>query len=110
VRRYEWGELIEKYLDTRTVLRGVIQLIDLRHPPQSLDHSMAEWLHHRGHPYLVVGAKADKVAKTKVSELLLKVAESLNIDSRDTIAFSAQTGFNRDRLWRWVIETVNAGT
>ncbi len=84
---------------------GHVQLIDLRHPPQPLDHSMAQWLRDNGHNYLIVGTKADKVAKTKVPELMLQAAEKLNIDSRDTMAFSAQTGLGREQVWRWMTET-----
>ena len=106
--RANWGDLIEGYASTRQTLCGIVQLIDLRHPPQPLDHSMAQWLKDHDHNYLIVGTKADKVAKTKVPELMLQVAEKLNVDSRDTMAFSAQTGLGRDQLWRWVMETAQA--
>ena len=106
--RANWGDLIEGYASTRQTLCGIMQLIDLRHPPQPLDHSMAQWLKDHDHNYLIVGTKADKVAKTKVPELMLQVAEKLNIDSRDTMAFSAQTGLGRDQLWRWVMDTAQA--
>lgn len=102
--RADWGDLIEGYANTRPTLRGIVQLIDLRHPPQPLDHSMNQWLEGHDHDYLVVGTKADKLAKTKVPELMLQVAEKLNIDSRDTLAFSAQTGLGKDQLMRLVME------
>jgi GTP-binding protein len=107
--RAQWGDLIEGYLNTRPTLCGIIQLIDLRHPPQPLDHTMAEWLHGHSHRYLVVGTKADKVARTKIPELMLKIAECLQVDSQDMAAFSAQTKLGRDQLWRWVQDTVSAG-
>lgn len=105
-RRAQWGDLIEDYANTRQTLRGIMQLIDLRHPPQPLDHSMTKWLQDNEHNYLIVGTKADKVARTKVPELMLQIAEKLNIDSLDTMAFSAQTGLGREKLWGWVMETV----
>lgn len=104
--RADWGDLIEGYATTRKELCGILQLVDLRHKPQPLDHSMNQWLEDHGHDYMVVGTKADKVAKTKVPELMLQVAEKLNIDSRDTMAFSAQTGLGKDQLMQWVIERV----
>ena len=106
--RAQWGDLIEGYANTRPTLCGIMQLIDLRHPPQPLDHSMAQWLKDHDHNYLIIGTKADKVAKTKVPELMLQVAEKLNVDSLDTMAFSAQTGLGRDQLWRWVMDTAQA--
>lgn len=105
--REQWTRLIEEYLHSRPSLCGIIQLIDMRHPPQPLDHVMAEWLHEHEQRYLVVGTKADKVAKTKVPQLLLNIAESLDVDSQDTLAFSAQTKLGRDKLWEWILETAS---
>lgn len=105
--REQWRDLIDEYLDTRPTLCGIIQIIDLRHPPQPLDHMMTEWLHDSEHNYLIVGTKADKVTKSRVPELMLQVAQKLNVDSLDTLAFSAQTGLGRDQLWRWLKETTD---
>jgi GTP-binding protein len=107
-KRDQWRDLIERYLNTRKVLCGIVQIVDLRHPPQPLDHMMAEWLHGNPHNFIVVGTKADKVTKSKIPELMLRVAEDLNIDSHDTMAFSAQTGLGRDQLWHWMTEVANA--
>jgi GTP-binding protein len=104
--RAQWERLIEHYLKTREPLRGVVHLVDLRHPPQPLDLEMVAWLQHYELPFLIVGTKADKIARTKVPEALLRVAETLRIDSRDTLAFSAQTGLGREELWQWVVEAV----
>ena len=101
-RRAQWGHLIENYLTTRETLHGVIHLLDMRHPPQPLDLQMSAWLRHFEKPFLVVGTKADKIAKTKVPDHLLQIAEGLNVDSDDTLAFSAETGMGKDQLWRWI--------
>jgi GTP-binding protein len=105
VRRRSWAQLIDDYLSTRAPLRGVIHLIDMRHPPQPLDLEMSSWLRHFEHHFLVVATKADKIAKTKVPEATLQVAERLNVDSDDVVAFSAQNGLGRDIVWRWMRET-----
>lgn len=105
--RGEWEELIGRYATTREQLCGIIQLIDLRHPPQPLDHDVSQWLQEHDQNVLVVGTKADKIARTKVPEAMLQVAEKLNIDSRDTLAFSAQTGLNKEQLWGWILEAVD---
>jgi len=106
--RAQWQDIVEQYLDARPMLCGIVQIIDLRHLPQPLDHTMAQWLRGSDRRYVIVGTKADKVAKTKVPGLLTQVTQSLNVDSQDTMAFSAQTGFGRDQLWRWVINATNA--
>lgn len=104
-RRDEWGRLIDEYLNTRETLCGVIQLVDLRHPPQPLDLQMAAWLRQSDIPYLVVATKADKIARSKVPESVLVIAEHLRIDTADIIAFSAETGLGAEQLWQWVTET-----
>lgn len=104
----QWMGLVEQYLNTRPTLCGVVQIIDLRHPPQPLDHTIAQWLLSNSRPYVVVGSKADKVAKTKVPGLLKQATQDLNVDIQNAVAFSAQTGLGRDQLWRWVISTTNA--
>ncbi len=104
-RRKEWGRLIDEYLSARPALRGVIHLIDMRHPPQPLDLEMSGWLRHFDHNFVVVATKADKIAKTKVAEQALQVAERLNVDSSDVLAFSAENGLGRDAVWRWMRET-----
>lgn len=106
--RVQWAELIERYLNTRPTLCGIIQVIDLRHPPQPLDHTMSEWLHAAQHPYVVVGTKADKVAKSKIPGLLKQAAQDLKLDSLYTMAFSAQTGLGCDQLWRWITDVTSA--
>lgn len=105
--RVQWKDLVEQYLGSRPTLRGVMQVIDLRHPPQPLDHTMSQWLHNTRQSYVIVGTKADKVAKTKVPGLLTLVTKSLNVDINDAVAFSAETGFGRDRLWRWVLSATS---
>lgn len=106
--RTQWRNLVDQYLCTRPALCGVMQIIDLRHPPQPLDLTTAEWLVGTRQRYVVVATKADKVSKSKVSGLLAEAAKSLNIDSQDMIAFSSHTGFGRDQVWRWMIDAVSA--
>ncbi|MHB9022990.1 MAG: ribosome biogenesis GTP-binding protein YihA/YsxC [Armatimonadota bacterium] len=101
-----WKSLVDSYLGRRESLRGVIQLIDLRHPPQPLDHQMAEWLLHYKHHFIVVGTKADKIAKTKVPEHLKVITDNLGLDEASALAFSSETGFGRDELWQWIITSV----
>jgi GTP-binding protein len=101
--RAQWLDLIDEYLNSRSVLRCVMQIIDLRHTPQPLDQNMAQWLHDNEHNFVVVGTKADKIAKTKVGSMLTQAAKALSIDSKDAVAFSAQTGLGRDQLWHLVL-------
>jgi GTP-binding protein len=107
-RRAEWGQLIERYLHTRDTLAGIIMLVDLRHPPQPLDLQMAEWLHSRNTPFLLIGTKADKIARTKVPASLAQAASLLGVPLAEAIAFSAESGHGREEVWAWIIKMVHA--
>lgn len=98
--RAKWMDLIEEYLDTRKTLHGVVQIIDLRHPPQTLDHSMSEFLQEDNHRHIVVGTKADKIGKTKIPGALKLVRENLNLEPENVLAFSAETGYGKEQLWK----------
>lgn len=102
--RAKWMDLIEEYLDIRETLCGVIQIIDLRHPPQTLDNSMSEFLQEDKHRHVVVGTKADKIGKTKIPGALKLVRENLNLEPENVLAFSAETGYGKDQLWKLIAD------
>jgi GTP-binding protein len=104
--RAHWGQLIGEYLQQRETMKGILHIVDLRHPPQPLDFQMRDTIAELGVPFLLVGTKADKLAKSKVAEAMLVMAEALNIDTNDTLAFSAGDGMNRDELWRRILALV----
>nr|WP_243140277.1 ribosome biogenesis GTP-binding protein YihA/YsxC [Candidatus Syntrophocurvum alkaliphilum] len=87
----KWKKMIEKYLSQRKQLKGVIQLIDIRHPPSEDDILMQEWLLHFGLPVLVVVTKADKISKGARLKHLKPIKLNLNLDF-EPICFSAQNG------------------
>lgn len=104
-KRHSWAALIDEYLNSRETLSAVIQLIDLRHDPQPLDLQMADWVRESGKPYLLIGTKADKIAKSKVEEQMQRATEILQLDPAYAMAFSAETGLGRERIWHWVLHT-----
>lgn len=103
-RRREWARFIDDYLANRETLRAILLLIDIRHNPQPLDMVMAEWLREATHPYLVVATKADKISRSRVGGSLSHAMKVLQLDPRNGLAFSAETGYGRDALWNRVGE------
>ncbi|MBP2019145.1 GTP-binding protein [Symbiobacterium terraclitae] len=105
-QRRQWGQLIENYLLKRETLRGVVQVVDLRHPPSKDDVAMREWLRHHGRTALCVATKADKVGRPLWPRHLKVIAQDLALDpgAEPLIVFSAETGAGREEVWRWIIE------
>lgn len=91
--REKWGKMIEKYLSSREQLRGVIQLLDIRHPPSDNDILMKEWLVHHELPILLVATKADKVSRNEKQKNIAVIKKTLQLSQEQSlIPFSAQSG------------------
>jgi GTP-binding protein len=101
--RAQWGKFIEAYLTGRRELAGMIQLIDIRHPPMDSDKTMAEWLRHYGLPMLVVCTKADKLSRGQWPKQVKQIRQGLALSEQaSAIAFSALTGLGKEELEAWV--------
>ena len=106
--RARWGKFIETYLNGRRELAGMIQLVDLRHPPMDSDKAMTEWLLHYNMPVLVAGTKADKVSRGQWARQVKQIRQGLALTEKTpVIAFSAVTGLGKEELGAWLEERVN---
>ncbi|MEN6439728.1 MAG: ribosome biogenesis GTP-binding protein YihA/YsxC [Syntrophobacter sp.] len=96
--RATWGPMIETYLQNRTNLKGIIQIIDVRHPPTPDDLSLWAWLQDRGLPALAVFTKADKIPRGKWNPYVESASRTLGITPDHATLFSAETQQGRDEL------------
>lgn len=97
-RRAEWKPLIESYLRGSHDLRGIVQLLDVRHDPTPDDQRMLEFLGDLGVPTIVVLTKIDKLTPAERSRRIANVARELDLDDDQVIPFSAVTGEGRNDL------------
>jgi GTP-binding protein len=97
-RRAEWKPLIESYLRSSRNLRGIVQLIDVRHDPTDDDHRMLEFLSDVGVPTIVVLTKIDKLTATQRTTRAGELAGQLGLEDDQLIPFSAVTGEGRNEL------------
>jgi len=89
----KWGRLLEKYLTERKQLRGVIQLLDIRHEPGENDRLMQEWLLYHNIPILLVATKADKISRGARNKHLAIIKKALQLPAEQgIICFSAVNG------------------
>jgi GTP-binding protein len=102
-KRREWGEFITNYLQDSKKLALIIHLIDLRHEPMKNDTEASAWLLGLNIPYIVVGTKADKIARGKKAAHIAAVRKGLDLTAHvPSLTFSSETGEGRDELWRHV--------
>ena len=77
----EWAAGINTYLESRSMLREVILLCDLRHAPTALDKQMYTWIRANGYAGHVIATKADKVPVTKIRAQQKVLAQTLGTDA-----------------------------
>lgn len=97
-QRAEWRPLIEGYMRGSDQLRGIVQLIDVRHDPTDDDRQMLDFLGDLGVPTIVVLTKTDKLTPKQKGERVFAISRDLALDSDQVIPFSAVTGDGRDEL------------
>lgn len=65
-----WEKLISAYLQDRQSLRGLIVVMDSRHPFTPLDRQLLDWMAASGKPAHALLTKADKLTKRAATETL----------------------------------------
>ncbi len=75
--RTHWQRTLPAYLAERKALRGVMLIMDIRHPLKEFDCQMLEWTTSGGLPIHVLLSKADKLKRGAASQVLLAVRREL---------------------------------
>lgn len=75
--KQDWQGSLAQYLEQRQCLRGLILMMDIRHPLKPYDRQMLEWARHIRLPVHVLLTKADKLKHGPASSTLLKVRKEL---------------------------------
>jgi GTP-binding protein len=96
--RQAWQALIEWYLAESGGIRGVVHLVDARHPPTRHDLSMVAYLGELGVPALVVLTKMDKLKRGERAQAVSRAVRTLALDEDQVVPFSAKTGEGREAL------------
>lgn len=98
--KQEWQGLMEGFLRSRQSLRGVVIIMDIRHPLKDSDKQMIEWCDERALPMHLVLTKADKIKKNKVNQTLFAVQKEVKIfDTSITVqVFSSETKLGMPEL------------
>lgn len=92
----KWQKHLSQYLHERESLRGLILLMDIRHPMQDLDAMMVNWAVESEMPVHVLLTKCDKLKRGPAKNTLLKFrkeAEDAGLGGLVSVqTFSAVTG------------------
>ncbi len=105
-RKAEWRPLIEGYLAGSPNLRGVVQLLDVRHDPTDDDRVMLDFLADLGVPIIIAATKVDKIRPAEVLPRIGSLANIVGVEADQIVPFSATTGRGRDDLAAAVMELI----
>jgi GTP-binding protein len=96
--RLHWRQLLERYIETRASLGGVVIVMDSRHPLTEFDVQMLEWAGAQDLPIHLLLTKADKLSRGESSATLKKVRAAVG-DAATAQLFSApaKTGVDEAR-------------
>ncbi|MEZ9945000.1 ribosome biogenesis GTP-binding protein YihA/YsxC [Vibrio breoganii] len=96
----KWQRSLGEYLQRRECLKGLVVLMDIRHPMKDLDQQMIFWAVDSGIPVQVLLTKADKLKSGARKAALLKIrkdAEGFGGDV-NVEAFSSLKGIGVEQL------------
>lgn len=72
-----WQQTMEQYLASRQSLKGLVLLMDVRHPLKEVDQQLLSWCWHVGMPVHILLTKADKLKRGQAQNALLKLRRDL---------------------------------
>ncbi|TAL69611.1 MAG: YihA family ribosome biogenesis GTP-binding protein [Bacteroidetes bacterium] len=99
-KRAEWSKLNLNYIQSRTNLRVVCSLIDIRHEPMEKDLAFIELLENLEKKYIIILTKSDKIS-SKIIDERKKQFEEITKECKfciETLPFSTVNGRGRDAL------------
>ena len=96
----EWAGFITDYLNFRKSLRGLVIIMDIRHPFKESDLTLIDWCHKTNTALLILLNKSDKLSKSRVKEEVKKAnstIKEMNLIG-EAIAFSSKKNIGLEGL------------
>lgn len=75
--KQKWQFTLAKYLESRQSLRGLMLMMDIRHPLKEFDMQMLLWANQARLPVHILLTKADKLKNSAARSALLQVEKAL---------------------------------
>ncbi|WP_051206166.1 ribosome biogenesis GTP-binding protein YihA/YsxC [Oceanospirillum maris] len=95
--KLEWQRHLSEYLLNRQALRGIVLVMDIRHPLTEFDQMMLEWADKVNKPVHILLTKADKLKKGAAKKALLDVKEALK-DWEDLVSVQNFSALKKDGI------------
>ncbi|WP_051089273.1 ribosome biogenesis GTP-binding protein YihA/YsxC [Oceanimonas smirnovii] len=108
--KLKWQEALSEYLQQRDSLKGLVVLMDIRHPLKDIDQQLLQWASDCELPVLALLTKCDKLKSGARKAEVLRVREAVAIfgGSIRVEAFSSLKGLGVDQakevLTEWLTQ------
>jgi GTP-binding protein len=109
--RAMWGKMVETYLRSRSNLKAVVVIVDIRRGFYKGDLDLIQYLERFGKKAIVVLTKADKLSRQQCRSKMYEIRGQLaEMQKEDPILFSSKTGEGRAEVWKKVVESMGLDT
>jgi GTP-binding protein len=108
-RKSAWRPLMEGYMRGSPYLRGVVQLLDVRHDPTDDDQQMLDFLAELGVPSMIALTKVDKLGPVARAKRITELCGVMGVDEDQVVPFSAHANIGRDDLASALVSLLEAG-
>jgi len=104
----DWQKHLGQYLNDRQCLRGLVLVMDIRHPLTEFDQMMVEWCEHNKLSLMILATKADKLKFGQAKNSMLDITRKLEAFTyvEHLIMFSATSKLGVDEcraaLTQWL--------
>lgn len=93
----DWQAHMGQYLEDRNALRGLVLVMDVRHPLKEFDCMMLDWADHYQVPIHILLSKADKLKKNPANNAKFKVQKAIK-EYRNPVSVQLFSSLNRQGL------------
>ncbi len=100
--RRQWAATVDRYMESRVCLRGIVLVMDIRHPYGKFDRRLIQWCSVADMPLHILLTKMDKLSRGRAATVLREVLRNCDeTDARLTAQlFSSLKKIGVDKLRR----------
>ncbi len=111
--RRHWQQMLQKYFTQRKALKGLMLIMDIRHPLNELDWQMIEWCKNTNLALHILLSKTDKLSRGAAQNTMMRTLHALeekNVDASMQL-FSATNNIGLEDahtiLDQWFEQTID---
>ena len=103
----KWAKLIEGYLTSSPMLKGVFLLVDCRLEPTDNDRLLIQFLYSINIGCTIIATKCDKLSKMQRNLMKKKIANGLAVGEKDVIMTSASAKIGKEEVLEVIDQILN---